>query len=108
MEELIKTVLLVMHIFIAVMLVGAVLLQRSEGGALGIGGGTMGGLMSARGAASGITRVTGILATCFIATSLTLAILAGNAKTTTSITDVPQPVQTEPAKPSTPTVPLAK
>ena len=108
MEELIKTVLLVMHIFFAVMLVGAVLLQRSEGGALGIGGGTMGGLMSARGAASGITRVTGILATCFIATSLTLAILAGNARQTTSITDVPRPAQSQPAVPSTPAVPLAK
>lgn len=96
-----------MHIFIAVMLVGTVLLQRSEGGALGIGGGTMGGLMSARGAASGITRVTGILAACFIATSLTLAILAGNARTTTSITDRP-PAQTQPAVPSTPVVPLAK
>ena len=97
-----------MHIFFAVTLVGAVLLQRSEGGALGIGGGTMGGLMSARGAASGITRATGVLATCFIATSLTLAILAGNARTTTSITDVPQPAQTQPAEPSTPAVPLAK
>ena len=108
MEELIKTVLLVLHIFIAVMLVGAVLLQRSEGGALGIGGGTMGGLMSARGAASGITRVTGVLATCFIATSLTLAILAGNARTTTSITDVPAAAQSPPAEPTTPVVPLAK
>jgi preprotein translocase subunit SecG len=107
-EELVKTVLLVLHIFIALMLVGAVLLQRSEGGALGIGGGTMGGLMSARGAASGITRTTGVLATCFIATSLTLAILAGNNKTTRSITDAPPPAQTQPAEPSTPTVPLAK
>ena len=108
MEELIKTVLLVMHIFFAVMLVGTVLLQRSEGGALGIGGGTMGGLMSARGAASGITRLTGVLATCFIATSLTLAILAGNARTTRSITDAPPPAQTQPAEPSTPAVPLAR
>ena len=98
MEELIKTLLLVLHIFFAVSLVGAVLLQRSEGGALGIGGGTMGGLMSARGAASGITRVTGVLATCFVATSLTLAILAGNTGTTTSIVDAPPPAQTQPAK----------
>jgi len=97
-----------MHIFFAVMLVGAVLLQRSEGGALGMGGGTMGGLMSARGAASGITRATGILAACFIATSLTMAILAGNARTRTSITDAPRPAQTQPAAPSTPAVPLAK
>jgi preprotein translocase subunit SecG len=107
-EELLKTGLLVLHIFFAVMLVGAVLLQRSEGGALGIGGGTMGGLMSARGAASGITRATGVLATCFIATSLTLAILAGNTGQTRSITDVPPAAQTQPAEPSTPVVPLAK
>jgi preprotein translocase subunit SecG len=107
-EELINTVLLVMHIFFAVMLVGAVLLQRSEGGALGMGGGTMGGLMSARGAASGITRATGVLATCFIVTSLTLAILAGNTRNTTSITDTPPPAKTQPAVPSTPAVPLAK
>ena len=108
MEDLIKTVLLVLHIFIAVILVGTVLLQRSEGGALGIGGGTMGGLMSARGAASGITRLTGVLATCFIVTSLTLAILAGNTRTGTSITDVPKPAQAQPVEPATPTVPLAK
>ena len=108
MEDLIKTLLLVLHIFFAVMLVGAVLLQRSEGGALGIGGGTMGGLMSARGAASGITRATGILAACFIATSLTLAILAGNTGQTRSITDAPAPAKTQPAAPSTPAVPLAK
>lgn len=108
MEDLIKTLLLVMHIFFAVMLVGAVLLQRSEGGALGIGGGTMGGLMSARGAASGITRATAILAACFIATSLALAILAGNTGQTRSITDAPPPAKTQPAAPSTPAVPLAK
>lgn len=108
MEELVKTVLLGLHIFFAVMLVGAVLLQRSEGGALGIGGGTMGGLMSARGAASGITRATGILAACFIVTSLTLAILAGNARTARSITDAPAPAQTAPVVPAGPAVPLAK
>jgi preprotein translocase subunit SecG len=106
-EELIKTILLGFHIFIAVMLVGFVLLQRSEGGALGIGGGTMGGLMSARGAASSMTRATGILATCFVVTSLALAILAGNAKNVRSIVDTPvQPVQTQPVQPVGPAVPV--
>ena len=57
---------------------------------------------------NGCRRLTGVLATCFIATSLTLAILAGNARTTTSITDAPPPAQTQPAEPSTPVVPLAK
>lgn len=107
MEELIKTVLLGVHIFIAIVLVGFVLLQRSEGGALGMGGGTMGGLMSARGAASGMTRATGILATCFIATSLALAILAGNAKNVRSIVDAPTPpAQTLPVVPAGPAVPV--
>ncbi len=107
MEDLIKTILLGFHIFIAVLLVGFVLLQRSEGGALGIGGGTMGGLMSARGAASNMTRATAVLATCFIATSLALAILAGNAKTTRSIIDTPAPpAQSQPAVPPGPAVPV--
>lgn len=107
MEDLIKTVLLGFHIFVAVLLVGFVLLQRSEGGALGIGGGTMGGLMSARGAASSMTRATGILATCFIATSLALAILAGNAKTARSIVDTPAPpAQSQPIVPAGPAVPV--
>ena len=60
---------------IVVALVGVVLLQRSEGGALGIGGGS-GGLMSARGAADALTRTTGILAAAFFATSIALGILA--------------------------------
>jgi preprotein translocase subunit SecG len=104
-EDLIRTLLLGLHIFFAVMLVGVVLLQRSEGGALGIGGGNMGGLMSARGAASSMTRATGILAALFICTSLALAIMAGNARAPRSIVD--QPVQTQPAKPEGPAVPLA-
>ncbi|MCG8543429.1 MAG: preprotein translocase subunit SecG, partial [Alphaproteobacteria bacterium] len=71
-----ETILLVIHLILALALVGAVLLQRSEGGALGIGGGS-GGLMSVRGTANLLTRVTAVLAACFMATSLTLAIMAG-------------------------------
>ena len=70
-----QTVLIVIHLMIVVALVGVVLLQRSEGGALGIGGGS-GGLMSARGAADALTRTTGILAAAFFATSIALGILA--------------------------------
>lgn len=74
-----ETVLIVVHLMIVVALVGVVLLQRSEGGGLGIGGGSGGGgLMTARGAASALTRVTGILAAAFFATSLTLGIIAAN------------------------------
>ncbi len=71
-----ETVLIVVHLMIVVALVGVVLLQRSEGGGLGIGGGGGGGLMTARGAASALTRVTGILAAGFFITSLALGVLA--------------------------------
>ena len=70
-----QTVLIVIHLMIVVALVGVVLLQRSEGGALGIGGGSS-GLMSARGAADALTRTTGILAAAFFTISIALGILA--------------------------------
>lgn len=73
------TILLVVHMLIAIFLVIVVLLQRSEGGALGIGGGGggAGGLMSGRGAANFLTRMTGVLAAAFFATSILLTIIAG-------------------------------
>ncbi len=73
------TFLLVVHTLIAIGLVGVILLQRSEGGGLGIGGGTGGGLMSARGAANLLTRSTTVLATLFIGSSIILAVLAAGA-----------------------------
>jgi preprotein translocase subunit SecG len=69
-----ETVLVVIHLMVVLALVGVVLLQRSEGGGLGIGGGS--GFMTARGAANALTRTTGILAMAFFATSLALSILA--------------------------------
>ncbi len=99
-------VILVLHVFIAVAMIGSVLIQRSEGGALGMGGGT-GGLMTARGSANLLTRVTAVLAVCFFTTSILLAILAGGVTTKRSIVD--QPATTAPvapAQPLTPTVPL--
>ena len=103
-------VLLVVHLFIAITLVAVVLLQRSEGGGLGIGGGTMGGLMTTRGSANLLTRVTAVLAACFMATSILLAILSGSTQPKRSIMD--QPVQQnapiQPAKPAPPSVPLAR
>ncbi|MEC8310587.1 MAG: preprotein translocase subunit SecG, partial [Pseudomonadota bacterium] len=73
-----QTLVLTIHILIALALIGAVLLQRSEGGGLGIGGGggAGGGFMTARGTANMMTRVTAILAACFFGTSLILAIMA--------------------------------
>ncbi|MGB0577765.1 MAG: preprotein translocase subunit SecG [Alphaproteobacteria bacterium] len=104
-----ETVLLLIHLFLAIALVIVVLLQKSEGGALGIGGGTMGGLVSARGSGNLLTKATGIIAACFIATSLILAILAGNTGSGPARSIVDKPVEnTAPAKPTGPTVPLAK
>ncbi len=72
------TVLLVIHIMVAAALVGLVLLQRSEGGALGIGGsgGSGGGFMTGRGAANLLTRVTAVFAALFFATSILLTLIA--------------------------------
>ncbi|HQY72140.1 MAG TPA: preprotein translocase subunit SecG [Aestuariivirga sp.] len=73
-----QTVLLVIHLIVALALIGAVLLQRSEGGALGIGsgGGGAGNLFSARGVGNALTRTTAILAVCFFITSIGLTLIA--------------------------------
>ena len=79
-----QTVLIVIHLLVVLALVGVVLLQRSEGGALGIGGGGgggAGGFMTTRGAASALTRITAMLAVAFFATSITLTILSRGADT---------------------------
>jgi preprotein translocase subunit SecG len=80
-----QTVLLVVHLVVAIMLIGLVMLQRSEGGALGIGGGS-GNLFSSRGVGNTLTRATAILAACFFATSVALTMLA-NKHSGSSITD---------------------
>ncbi len=104
------TILLIIHLLIALALVGVILLQRSEGGALGIGGGGgggggFGGLMSGRASANLLTRTTAFLAIGFLATSLILAILAGQQKAPTSILD--QPVDEAPAATAEPAAPEA-
>lgn len=78
-----STVLLLIHVMVAVALVGVILLQRSEGGALGIGGG--GGFMTGRSAGNALTKTTAILAAGFFATSLALSLLAGQHGGTPSI-----------------------
>ncbi|MEZ5828197.1 MAG: preprotein translocase subunit SecG [Hyphomicrobiales bacterium] len=82
-----STVLLLIHVMVAIALVGVVLLQRSEGGALGIGGGggAGGGFMTGRSAGNALTKTTAILAACFFATSLILSILAGHNRSGGSI-----------------------
>lgn len=80
-----QTVLIVIHLMIVLALVGVVLIQRSEGGGLGVGGGS--GFMSARGAANALTRTTAILATLFFITSLGLGVLSRYEGRPTDILD---------------------
>ncbi len=87
-----QDVLLVIHLMVALALIGVVLMQRSaqDGGGLmggGGGGGTMGGLFSARGSANLLTRTTAILATLFIVLSLAQGIIAGHQHTTRSLAE---------------------
>ncbi|MBS0244888.1 MAG: preprotein translocase subunit SecG, partial [Proteobacteria bacterium] len=82
------TLLLVLHMMIAVALIGVVLLQRSEGGGLGIGGGGS-SFMSGRGTANLLTRSTAILAAAFFATSIGLTLLAKHSARSVSPLDQP-------------------
>jgi preprotein translocase subunit SecG len=108
------TALLVLHLMIASALVGVVLLQRSEGGALGIGGGGGGGFLTGRGTANLLTRTTAALAGAFFLTSILLTLIAQRSAPGGSILDsgappastAPAPADksapaTAPAKPET-------
>ena len=89
-----QTILITIHLIVVVALIGVVLLQRSEGGALGIGGG---GFMTGRGQANALTRATAILGTIFFITSLTLTVMANMGRAPKSIFDgVAPPSQTAP------------
>ncbi len=107
--------LLAVHILIAISLVGVILLQKSEGGALGMGGGGMSGFMTGRSTANLLTRVTAVLAAAFMTTSILLVVLHNRDRAPRSIIDqgapaapvVPQP-QTPPAEPAQPSAPLAR
>ena len=93
--------LTVIQAIIAAALVGVVLMQRSEGGGLGIGGGGPGGLMSARGAADFLTRTTKWLAVLFVLLSIVLAALAVGSSSSIEIDEtldrtVTTPQQTDP------------
>lgn len=119
--------LLFIHIMVAVALIGVVLLQKSEGGALGIGGGGMSGFMTGRSTANLLTRATAILAAAFFTTSVLLVVMHNRARAPVSIIDqgapapphpmaplapatpspAPAPKPATPAAPATPSVPLA-
>lgn len=83
-----ENVVLIIHLLLALSLIGVVLLQRSEGGGLGaMGGGGGGGTVSARSKATGLGKLTWLLAIAFICTSLTLTIIAAQNASGSSIMD---------------------
>jgi preprotein translocase subunit SecG len=100
------TVLLIIHLFVTLALIGVVLIQRSEGGGLGIGSSQgMGAFMSGRGTANLLTRTTAVLATLFMVLSLALALLnRGTTGVGGSLMEnpptVPAPGGTTPAAPA--------
>jgi len=107
-----QTFLVVAELLIAVALVIFVLLQRSEGGGLGIGGGSggMGGLFSPRGAADTLTRTTAILATLFFLVCIGLNLVARSTGPQKSILETQAPASAPaktpvPAAPAIPSVP---
>jgi len=112
------TFLLVVQTLIAASLVAVILMQRSEGGGLGVSSSSA-GLMTARGAADFLTRATAILGGLFITISILLAALAGVSRESTTVDASlakPLPVQQAPAAPATtpagndsaPAVPVAQ
>ncbi len=109
-----ENVILIIHLILAFCLIGVVLLQRSEGGGLGMG--SSGGLVSARGAATALGKLTWIFAIAFIGTSIALTIISARNAASTSVTDAIAPAsapQTQPAEqptgqPASPEIPAAK
>jgi preprotein translocase subunit SecG len=95
-----QTVVIVIHLMIVATLIGAVLLQKSEGGGLGVGGGA--GFMSSRGTANLLTRTTAVLAVGFFITSLFLSWLASYDRKPNSIIDSSPASQSQPAGPAAP------
>lgn len=105
------TVLLVIHLLVAIFLVAIILLQRSEGGALdGLGGGSgASNFLSARGTGNLLTRTTAILATIFIITSISLSIYYKGATRPNKslLEDAPVQTSSQPAVPTAPEAPVA-
>jgi preprotein translocase subunit SecG len=97
--------LFVVHVLIAMALIGVVLLQKSEGGALGMGGGGMSGFMTGRTTANLLTRATAILAAAFMTTSVLLVVMHNRERAPRSIIEEGAP--TTPAMPSAPAAPVA-
>jgi preprotein translocase subunit SecG len=82
-----ENVLLTVHLILALLLIGVVLLQRSEGGGLGMGSGGGGGAISGRAAATALGKITWVLAIGFIITSISMTILASRDSSSASVID---------------------
>lgn len=95
-----ENVVLTIHLILALALVGIVLLQRSEGGGLGIGGG--GGVVSGRSAATALGKITWLLAIGFICTSIALTVLARREAASSSVIDAATPAGTTAPAPAAP------
>tara|TARA_B110000114_G_C14915897_1_gene326471 strand:+ start:336 stop:689 length:354 start_codon:yes stop_codon:yes gene_type:complete len=96
-----QNVVLIIHLLLAITLIGLVLLQRSEGGGLGMGGGGAGGgAMSSRAASSAMTKLTWILAIAFICTSLGLTVLQVQKSSGSSVLDQLMPATEQSSTPS--------
>jgi preprotein translocase subunit SecG len=112
-----QTIVLVIHVLIVLALIGVVLIQKSEGGGLGMGstGGGMSGFMTGRSTANLLTRVTAGLFAAFVLTSVTLSVLNARSHSATSSAldrlSIPTKVVTPapvPSAPKVPSVPLAQ
>jgi preprotein translocase subunit SecG len=103
-----SNVLLIIHLFVTTALIAVVLVQRSEGGGLGIGSSQgMGSFMSGRGTANLLTRATAVLAVIFMLLSLGLGVLNKSASTGGSLLDTPAGAPVAPALPALPAAPSA-
>src|ERR1700751_552694 len=97
------TIVLVIHLLLAVAMIGVILIQKSEGGGLGMsGGGGMSGFMTGRSTHNLLTRARAILAAAFFANRIGLAIMAGPQRATRSIIEQSQPAPAAPAAPAEP------
>ncbi len=108
-----ELIVLSIHLLVCMCLIGLVLLQRSEGGALGMGGGGGGSLMTGRGAADALAKMTSVAGGFFIVTSLGLTLISGAASSSNgrSVMDLlpaqTAPATTEPAATEEPAAPPA-
>ena len=97
------TIILIIHVILAICIICAVLLQKSEGGGLGIGGSQSGGFMTSRGTANTLTKITTIVGALFFTTSILLAILSGSNNKTSISQEIKTDTINEKNNPKVPT-----